>query len=374
MVAAIARRLKPNDWKTCDKAASLVCNLVGVDEASQELAAMVSEKCLVPLLHVLRQDKSTSPRHRERMAKLLGALVNLVSARREAREKLVQFKALPTLVPFLRVWQEEGSLAKDSDDSAAAGAALYDISMRAGVTLSKVLGDFPDALQVGEEAAVIRFADEVVSRMEVLAVLVKREETNRAKLLDVAIRVLTQLLTRSSGALRRLVEADVPQIEEILEEDGEEAPAAEEDTTLPSLEGLTSRLLAALQRLKPMEYVSEEEPAVFGMLRGNLALLFGHLVTEQGKPGQPKALVELDLKGCVGIFIECLRREREKSAQHNAGVCVTKLAGSERYVEAVRNLHGFESLHQIQLANQERKKESDVLASAKAKGIQAARR
>lgn len=113
---------------------------------------------------------------------------------------------------------------------------------------------------------------------------------------------------------------------------------------------------------------------MFGMLRGNLALLFGHLATEQGRPGQPKALTELDLKGCVGIFIECLRREREKSAQHNAGVCVTKLAASERYRTAVRNLHGFESLHQIQLANQEKKKESDILAAAKAMAWKAAQR
>merc|ERR1711988_957850 len=113
-------------------------------------------------------------------------------------------------------------------------------------------------------------------------------------------------------------------------------------------------------------------PAVFGMLRGNLAILFGHLVTEQAKPGQPKSLVDLELKGCVGIFIECLRREREKSAQHNAGVCVTKLAASERYRAAVRNLNGFESLHQIQLANQEKKKESAVLTKATAKSLKAA--
>merc|ERR1711939_839387 len=104
-----------------------------------------------------------------------------------------------------------------------------------------------------------------------------------------------------------------------------------------------------------------------GMLRGNLAILFGHLVAEQGKPGQPKALQDLELKGCVGIFIECLRRERDQSAQHNAGVCVTKLAQSERYRAAVRSMNGFESLHQIQLANQEKKKEINELLVAKAK-------
>merc|ERR1712093_119283 len=138
------------------------------------------------------------------------------------------------------------------------------------------------------------------------------------------------------------------------------------------MEGFIDRLLGVCQRLKPMEYVSEEEPTVFSMVRGNLAVLFGHLATEQEKPGQPKALVDLELKGCVGIFIECLRREREKSAQHNAGVCVTKLAQSERYRAAVRNLNGFESLHQIQLGNLEKKKETDQLLAAKAKALRAA--
>merc|ERR1719326_834470 len=93
------------------------------------------------------------------------------------------------------------------------------------------------------------------------------------------------------------------------------------------------------------------------------------MVVEQAKPGQPTSLSELDLKGCVGIFIECLRRERAKSAQYNAGVCVTKLAASERYRTAVRNLNGFESLHQIQLANQEKKKETDQPLAAKAKAL-----
>merc|ERR1712072_377430 len=87
-------------------------------------------------------------------------------------------------------------------------------------------------------------------------------------------------------------------------------------------------------------------------------------VVEQAKPGQPAALAELDLKGCVGIFIECLRRERSESAQHNAGVCVTKLAASTRYREAVRAMHGFESLHQIQLVQQNRKKDANTLLAA----------
>lgn len=213
--------------------------------------------------------------------------------------------------------------------------------------------------------------DDLISLPEHLAILAKKKEDGmQAKLVDVAVRLLTQLLTRTPGALRRVAEADVPKIEEITEEEDMEADVLE-NTSLPSLDGLLTRLLAVLQRLKPMEYVGEEEPPVFGMMRGNLALLFGHLVTEQAKPGQPKSLIDLELKGCVGIFIECLRREREKSAQHNAGVCVTKLAASERYRTAVRNLNGFESLHQIQLANQEKKKETIQLLQAKAKGLKA---
>jgi hypothetical protein len=300
------------------------------------------------------------------VAKLLGALVNLVSVKSEAREKLVQLKTLPAIVALLNAYQDVEGEASMVEDSA------FETSLRAGVTLSKVLGDFPDALEA-DEGRVLRFVEQVLTQPATLASLASRQETNFTKLMDVAVRLLTQLLTRSAGALRRLAEAELPKIEEIADEDAERIASADEgDATLPSLETLTGSLLAALQRLKPMEYVSEEEAAVFGMLRGNLALLFGHLVTEQAKPEQPQPLRDLNLKGCVGIFIECLRRERAKSAQHNAGVCVTKLAASERYREAVRNLHGFESLHQIQLANQEKKKESDVLISAKAKAARAA--
>merc|ERR1712096_119367 len=73
------------------------------------LATAVSDKCLVPVLHVLREDKTTSPRHRERVAKLLAALMNLVSVNKEAREMLVRLKALPTVVPFLTAYREGGS-------------------------------------------------------------------------------------------------------------------------------------------------------------------------------------------------------------------------------------------------------------------------
>lgn len=46
-------------------------------------------------------------------------------------------------------------------------------------------------------------------------------------------------------------------------------------------------------------------------------------------------------------LLEMLRRERG-GAQHNLGVCITKLA-SNGYREEVKELNGLESLHQIQL-------------------------
>lgn len=79
-------------------------------------------------------------------------------------------------------------------------------------------------------------------------------------------------------------------------------------------------------------------------LRGNLALLFAHLVQLETKISG----LNFGLAGVVEPMIEMLRKERG-STQENAGVCVTKLAMSEQYRPFVRALNGFESLHQIQL-------------------------
>jgi len=60
-----------------------------------------------------------------------------------------------------------------------------------------------------------------------------------------------------------------------------------------------------------------------------------------------------DMSKCVAVFIDALRKERGQ-VQNNAGVCVTQLAMVDRYKPLVRSLHGFESLHQIQLKSEKR--------------------
>merc|ERR1719221_9142 len=91
------------------------------------------------------------------------------------------------------------------------------------------------------------------------------------------------------------------------------------------------------------------------MLRGNLALLLGALCEAQGRDGAPPALRGLDLSPLVGMWVGALKKERG-AAQHNIGVCVTRLAQSARYRQQVRDLNGIETLHQVQLPKVEAEK------------------
>ena len=87
--------------------------------------------------------------------------------------------------------------------------------------------------------------------------------------------------------------------------------------------------------LRPREYVSLNEQRTWAeqtqsKVRGNLALLFAHLVQLENSGG-----LNFGLGGTVEVFIDYLRKDRE-GAQTNSGVVVTKMAMSERYRELVR--------------------------------------
>merc|ERR1712166_534027 len=114
--------------------------------------------------------------------------------------------------------------------------------------------------------------------------------------------------------------------------------------------------------------MGDDESGIPLRIRGNLALMFTRLCKDQQSEGAPRCLVEMDLGLVVPTFVECLRKDRGP-AQHNSGVCVTQLARNERYKQQVRDLKGFESLHQIQLPKVEVQKE-EAMRQHRIKGPQ----
>merc|ERR1719428_1385820 len=91
-----------------------------------------------------------------------------------------------------------------------------------------------------------------------------------------------------------------------------------------------------------------------------MALLFGH-ISDLQKAGAAEAIMNLNLGPTVDILIDYLKKERA-GVQHNAGVGLTKLAQNPMYRQRVRDLKGFESLHQIQAKNLDAKKRQKRLA------------
>merc|ERR1712182_101793 len=85
----------------------------------------------------------------------------------------------------------------------------------------------------------------------------------------------------------------------------------------------------------------------------------------QQKADTPEAIQTFNLGPTVDILIDYLKKERS-AVQNNAGVGLTKLAQNPMYRQRVRDLNGFESLHQIQMKNIEaRKDRRDLLKDPK---------
>merc|ERR1712183_1079472 len=93
---------------------------------------------------------------------------------------------------------------------------------------------------------------------------------------------------------------------------------------------LAAKLVRLALAVQPAAYLGpDEEGGTLSRLRGNLALLFTNLCERQSQEGAPPVLQQLDLSPLVVAFIHTLKKERG-AAQHNIGVCVTRLAQSPR--------------------------------------------
>lgn len=225
--------------------------------------------------------------------------------------------------------------------------------------VSRLVGLAPAALSRVVEADILKRLYKILERCgnfsEVRAGVQGSEDAKvqtALERLDLTIRTLTTVLMKTPGALDRLIERRA-QIEEV--PDGVDSLPALEDPAVPFGE-LATRLLELAAALQPRRHVSpDEEGLVLSRIRGNLALLLGNLCEVQSRDDAPPVVRELGLCPLVDIFVDTLRKERG-AAQHNVGVCVTRLAQNPRYRQRVRDLNGLESLHQIQLPKVEAQK------------------
>merc|ERR1711904_742734 len=177
---------------------------------------------------------------------------------------------------------------------------------------------------------------------------------------NIAMRILVAILTKTD-TLQRLAAAEPPRIQDL--DDLDDIGAA--DPQLP-LRDLMDLVIDLALRLVPKDYLPPGQAnSASSQMRGNMSLLFGHISDLQQKAGVPEALQSLTLGPTVDILIDYLKKERA-SVQHNAGVGLTKLAQNPMYRQRVRDLKGFETLHQIQAKNLESKKDRrDLLKDPK---------
>lgn len=266
--------------------------------------------------------------------RLLGALVNLLVVRPAAAQRVLELGALGLVVPLIAP-EEAGAAAASDDDGPDAGVSA---EMLAARLLAASPGSAPPALQ--EELA--RRLARVIQKGAPTA---GHADSQAVERLERAVRMLTILSTKTPGGLERLT-GWAPRVEEL--PDGTEGAGAQAEPSVV-FGALAGDLVKLALRVQPKDYLTpDQEGGPESRLRGNLALLFGALCEAQGRDGAPPALRGLDLSPLVGMWVGALKKERG-AAQHNIGVCVTRLAQSARYRQQVRDLNGIETLHQVQL-------------------------
>jgi len=180
------------------------------------------------------------------------------------------------------------------------------------------------------------------------------EQTQMLDQLEIVVRMLSMILTKTPGSLDRIT-GNGPRCEE-LPDDVVDLPVSAEAAV--SFSELTGRLIKLVLALRPNEHVGPDlEGSSLSRMRGNLALLFASIVEASAHDNAAPELQQVDLSPLVACFLDTLKRER-KSVQHNIGVCVTRLAQHPRYRQEIRDLNGIETLHQIHLPKVEAQKQN----------------
>jgi len=358
IISALCRQLEPQNWRLCGRAAGAICNVLRLGDV---FVSAVQERCLKPLVSALREECSGDGRSQllhaleldkagrgipyvKATTKLLGALINFIVVRPSGIQKVLELDVLQLVVPLIDPAALATGSTADDEDSAAT------ISTRALLITSRLLSAAPNFGPESVEVDLLKRLDRILEHECRMAN--KAEQENTSEILDLSLRVLTVLITKRTGALDRLA-AKAPRVMELPE--GMESPPLLAEPAVP-FGKLVSRLLKLTRVIKPPEYISPDgDKSVSSRCRGNLALLFASLIEVQAQDDAPSVIRDMDFSILVDIFVEILRKERGP-VQHNAGVCVTRLAQNPRYRQRVRDLNGMESLHQIQLPKVEAQK------------------
>jgi len=366
---AICRFLKPQSRRLCGRSAGAICNLVRCGEL---FAKAVQEHCLAPLVAALRDEcahegpaslfKSMCSReeaaalsYQSSASRLLGALINLLVVSPSAMQQVLELGVLDITLPLIDPDAElalHSTLAEDSEGSSGA------VSSRAALLSSRLLGAEPSRLSREAEADLLSRLFMLLKRLGEAPLVQACNLEAELQNLDVTVRLVTIVLTKTPGALERITQA-LPRCVE-LAEDAVAPP--QQDVPAVSFSDLCALLTKLVVAAEPMKHAGpDEEGGLRSRIAGNLALLFGALCEAQEKESASPALRDLDLSPLVRTFVSLLRKERGR-AQQNIGVCVTRLAQSSRYRQQVRDLNGIESLHQIQLPHvQAQKAEAERL-------------
>jgi hypothetical protein len=290
-----ALKTRLNEPGANEKVAGLVTNLVGTDAAG-----MAASDKLAPIVlpSLLRNDKVAI-----NTEKVLSAVQNVALTSAVGRSWLIK----------------EGKIALFRAHFGAEGTV--------GLRCATILAKLAQETQIPNAVPVLAECQRVLTR-----------EAVTSPHLDQVVRLTGVLVTRGGGVDALVREEDNPAVGK--------SPCA-------TLSSLMKPLMTVIKAVKPKEY---GKPGELSLLRGNLALIIADLATRQGGDCAP-AVAAVDLKPAIGVMIECLRKE-VGPVQKNCGVALTQIARVERYKSAVRSLNGFESLHQIQLANQVKTDES----------------
>merc|ERR1712091_95550 len=103
------------------KAAGALANLLPL---GSEFPAMAAEQCLAPLITALVGDRRDSVGHRPRIAKMLGALTNLLTTNVDAIAASVKLGVIGVALNFLDDWEvidaEAGQRTIDEEEASIA--------------------------------------------------------------------------------------------------------------------------------------------------------------------------------------------------------------------------------------------------------------
>jgi hypothetical protein len=360
IVAALCRQLRPLDWRLCGRAAGTIANIMRLGSCFVDA---VQETCLEPLVKALREEvKDKGPMSEVRglgaglgaaklpfvkaTARILGAFVNFLVIRPSGWKRVQELGVLEIVVPLMEYTGQTTSGPSDDDEDPDV------IKARALTLASRLLREAPEAVSVQLEADILRRVDRIVEH-ECRRVGAS-EDTDGASLLDtldLALRILTALITKRHGVIDRLT-AKAPRCQEL----PEGVDSLEDLEPAVPFVKLIARLIKLMRSLKIDAHASpDDETSATSRIRGNLALLFSKLIEEQADSEASRDLKALNFESLVDIFIDWIRKERGP-VQQNIGVALTRLAANPQYRQRVRDLKGIESLHQIMLPKVEAQK------------------